>query len=54
MYSRLKKKEKTKEEISIAMPVADSQSQSSSWCHAASTDLPDPLSPPASIVHRSR
>ena len=22
-------------------------------CHAASTDLPDPLSPPLSIVHRS-
>ena len=27
---------------------------SSSSCHAASTDLPDPLSPPVSIVHRSR
>ena len=27
---------------------------SSSSCHPASTDLPDPLSPPVSIVHRSR
>ena len=27
---------------------------SSSSCRAASTDLPDPLSPPVSIVHRSR
>ena len=25
-----------------------------SSCHAASTDLPDPLSPLVSIVHRSR
>ena len=23
-------------------------------CHAASTNLPDPLSPPVSIVHRCR
>ena len=31
-----------------------SSSSSTSWsCHAASTDLPDPLWPPASIVHRS-
>ena len=29
-------------------------SSSSSSCHAASTDLPDPLSPPISIVHHSR
>ena len=26
----------------------------SSSCHSVSTDLPDPLSPPVSIVHRSR
>ena len=30
-----------------------SQSSSSSSCHAASTDLPDPLSPPVTIAHRS-
>ena len=27
---------------------------SSSSCHAASTDHPDPFSPPVSIVYRSR
>ena len=27
---------------------------SSSSCHAASTDIPDPLPSPVSIVHRSR
>ena len=27
---------------------------SSSSCHAASTDLPDPLSPPVSVVHCAR
>ena len=31
-----------------------SSSTSSSSCCTASTDLPNPLSPPVSIVHRSR
>ena len=30
----------------------DKQSSSSLSCRAASTDIPDPLSPPLPIVHR--
>ena len=33
-------------------PQFDLKSSSSSSCHAASTDLPNPLPPPVSIVHR--
>ena len=34
--------------------VCHNSSSSSSSCHSASTDLPDPLSPPVSIVHCSQ
>ena len=38
----------------VSFSKTDSRLCISSGCHAASTDLPDPLSPPVSIANRSR
>ena len=51
-YTNLKEIDCTQQKISKALYIYIYIYISSSSCHAASTDIPDPLSPLLPIIHR--